>query len=236
MRNAATRVNALPRSSWADYDNGLISKGGGIFPRSMKAIKLSPQARAVLDIAETSLEPTALITAILKSPADLIWSMVVHDGKEPRIPVASMPGMERLNVAEAAKAAASHTGSLAGSAKVYGAAFQQAGVVQASDLNNLFDRTLALSLMPPLKGTNVLLVTNGGGVGVHWPSGGGLPQAARRPQQRHELAGCISVDHHHIDPLLMFHLDRVYKFGCGQRQMELQHPQTKNPLWEGVCW
>ncbi|MFH1524108.1 MAG: acetate--CoA ligase family protein, partial [Chloroflexota bacterium] len=43
---------------------------------------------------------------------------------------------------------------------------QQAGVVQASDLNNLFDRTLALSLQPPLKGNNVLLITNGGGVGV----------------------------------------------------------------------
>ncbi len=70
------------------------------------------------------------------------------------------------NSAHGAAAAASHTGSLAGSSKVYDAAFQQAGVVQASDLNNLFDRTLALSLMPPLKGTNVLLVTNGGGVGV----------------------------------------------------------------------
>ncbi len=68
--------------------------------------------------------------------------------------------------AHGAAAAASHTGSLAGSAKVYGAAFQQAGVVQASDLNNLFDRTLALSLMPPMKGDNVLIVTNGGGVGV----------------------------------------------------------------------
>ena len=65
-----------------------------------------------------------------------------------------------------AAAAASHTGSLAGSTKIYGAAFQQAGVVQASDLNNLFDRTLSLSLMPPLKGSNLLLVTNGGGVGV----------------------------------------------------------------------
>ena len=70
------------------------------------------------------------------------------------------------NSTHGAAAAASHTGSLAGSSKVYDAAFQQAGVVQASDLNNLFDRTLALSLMPPLKGTNVLLVTNGGGVGV----------------------------------------------------------------------
>jgi porphobilinogen synthase len=39
------------------------------------------------------------------TPHDLIWSMVVHDGPEPRIPVASMPGMERLSVKEAAKAA-----------------------------------------------------------------------------------------------------------------------------------
>ena len=65
-----------------------------------------------------------------------------------------------------AAAAASHTGSLAGAAKVYNAAFQQAGVVVASDLDNLFDRTLALSLQPPMKGDNLLIITNGGGVGV----------------------------------------------------------------------
>ncbi len=68
--------------------------------------------------------------------------------------------------AHGAAAAASHTGSLAGAVKVYGAAFQQAGVVQASDLNNLFDRTLALSLQPPLPKENLLIITNGGGVGV----------------------------------------------------------------------
>jgi len=68
--------------------------------------------------------------------------------------------------AHGAAAAASHTGSLAGAVKVYGAAFQQAGVVQASDLNNLFDRTLALSLQPPLRGEQLLVITNGGGVGV----------------------------------------------------------------------
>ena len=55
---------------------------------------------------------------------------------------------------------------LAGAAKVYNAAFQQAGIVQASDLDNLFDRTLALSLQPTMKGDNLLIVTNGGGVGV----------------------------------------------------------------------
>ena len=68
--------------------------------------------------------------------------------------------------AHGAAAAASHTGSLAGAAKVYGAAFQQAGIIQAPSLDNLFDRTLALSLQPPMKGDNLLILTNGGGVGV----------------------------------------------------------------------
>ncbi len=68
--------------------------------------------------------------------------------------------------AHGAAAAASHTGSLAGAAKIYSAAFQQAGIVQAGDLDNLFDRTLALSLQPPMKGNNLLIITNGGGVGV----------------------------------------------------------------------
>ncbi|MEO0816531.1 MAG: porphobilinogen synthase [Pseudomonadota bacterium] len=39
------------------------------------------------------------------TPADLIWSIVVHDGAKPRIPVESMPGNDRLSVDEAAKAA-----------------------------------------------------------------------------------------------------------------------------------
>jgi len=68
--------------------------------------------------------------------------------------------------AHGAAAAASHTGSLAGAAKIYGSAFAQAGVIQASDLDNLFDRTLALSSQPPMKGDNMLILTNGGGVGV----------------------------------------------------------------------
>lgn len=68
--------------------------------------------------------------------------------------------------AHGAAAAASHTGSLAGAAKIYTSAFKQAGVIQASDLNNLFDRTLTLSQQPPMKGDNLLVLTNGGGVGV----------------------------------------------------------------------
>ena len=39
------------------------------------------------------------------TPADLIWSLIVHDGDAPRIPIDSMPGIDRLNVEEAATAA-----------------------------------------------------------------------------------------------------------------------------------
>lgn len=68
--------------------------------------------------------------------------------------------------AHGAAAAASHTGSLAGSQNIYDAAFKQAGAIQATDLGDLFDCTLALSLQPPMTGDNLLVITNGGGVGV----------------------------------------------------------------------
>ncbi|MGK2911822.1 MAG: NAD-glutamate dehydrogenase domain-containing protein, partial [Sphingobium sp.] len=67
------RMFALPRSSWDDYDKSLISKGGGIFPRSMKSITLTPEVQALLGVAESQMDPTALISAILRSPADLLW-------------------------------------------------------------------------------------------------------------------------------------------------------------------
>ena len=68
-----TRMFALPRSSWADYDQALISRGGGVFPRDAKSIKLSKQAQAALGIEAKELEPEALITAILLAPVDLLW-------------------------------------------------------------------------------------------------------------------------------------------------------------------
>jgi glutamate dehydrogenase len=67
------RLYELPRSSWDDYDRKLISKGGGVFPRSQKAIPLSPQVRAALAIEAESADPDTLISAILKSPVDLLW-------------------------------------------------------------------------------------------------------------------------------------------------------------------
>ncbi len=65
-----------------------------------------------------------------------------------------------------AKAAASHTGSLAGNIHLYETAFKYAGIISADGLEDGFDKALALSLQPPLKGDNVVVVTNGGGAGV----------------------------------------------------------------------
>jgi len=67
------RMFELPRSSWEDYNANLISKGGGVYSRDLKRIKLSKKAREMLGIAEAEIEPDALISAILKSQVDLLW-------------------------------------------------------------------------------------------------------------------------------------------------------------------
>ncbi|MEO0031244.1 MAG: hypothetical protein RIS94_1002 [Pseudomonadota bacterium] len=67
------RMFALPRSSWDDYDKALISEGGGVFPRSLKAIPLSPQVQQMLGVSVAEIDPDSLISLILRSPVDLLW-------------------------------------------------------------------------------------------------------------------------------------------------------------------
>ncbi|KAA2237111.1 NAD-glutamate dehydrogenase [Salinarimonas soli] len=68
-----TRLFALPRSSWADYDGSLISAGGGVFSRSAKSIPLSAPARALLGLDKAEATPAEVMNAILKAPVDLLW-------------------------------------------------------------------------------------------------------------------------------------------------------------------
>ncbi len=68
------RLFDLPRSSWADYSPELISSGGGVFPRSAKAIALSDEMAKVLGCDVGSYTPNDLIKAILKAPVDLLWN------------------------------------------------------------------------------------------------------------------------------------------------------------------
>jgi glutamate dehydrogenase len=67
------RMFELPRSSWEDYNPDLISKGGGVYSRASKSIKLSKKARELLGIEDKAIEPDALISAILKAKVDLLW-------------------------------------------------------------------------------------------------------------------------------------------------------------------
>ena len=69
-----TRLFALPRSGWDDYDRKLISHGGGIFARSAKSIAIAPEVRKLLDLTASTVSPNELIQAILKSRVDLLWN------------------------------------------------------------------------------------------------------------------------------------------------------------------
>jgi acetyltransferase len=67
---------------------------------------------------------------------------------------------------QGAKAAATHTGALAGSDAVYDAAFRRAGLLRVSDLDELFDAVETLGRLRPFSGDRLAILTNGGGIGV----------------------------------------------------------------------
>ena len=68
------RMFDLPRSSWADYNSALISKGGGVFERSAKSIALSPEVQAWLGVTHEQMAPNDLIRTILQAEADLLYN------------------------------------------------------------------------------------------------------------------------------------------------------------------
>jgi glutamate dehydrogenase len=70
------RLFELPRSSWEEYDKTLLSQGGGIFPRTAKAIQLNSHIREALGIEGNiaKMTPADLMRAILKAPVDLLWN------------------------------------------------------------------------------------------------------------------------------------------------------------------
>ena len=67
------RLFEMPGSSWADYDHKLLSKGGAIFARDQKSVKLTPQIKHLLGLEDDELAPDDLIRAVLLAQADLLW-------------------------------------------------------------------------------------------------------------------------------------------------------------------
>jgi len=68
------RLFELGRSAWSDYDEELISEGGGVFERTAKSIPISEQVREVLGIEAEECSPVELIQAILRAPVDLLFN------------------------------------------------------------------------------------------------------------------------------------------------------------------
>ncbi|HTQ13835.1 MAG TPA: NAD-glutamate dehydrogenase [Rhizomicrobium sp.] len=67
------RMFDLPRSSWADYDRSLISRGGGVFDRAVKEIALSPEMKKITGIAKDRAPPADVMKALIRAEADLLW-------------------------------------------------------------------------------------------------------------------------------------------------------------------
>ena len=67
------RLFNLPRSTWMDYDQTLISEGGGIFERSAKSIPMTAQMKTLTGLSRDEITPDELIHALLKSECDLLW-------------------------------------------------------------------------------------------------------------------------------------------------------------------
>lgn len=67
------RLFDLPRSAWTDYNEKLISKGGGIFDRSAKSLPISKEMKELFDIKEDKLTPVELLRAIVLADVELLW-------------------------------------------------------------------------------------------------------------------------------------------------------------------
>lgn len=68
------RLFNLPGCSWEDFDMSLVSEGGGLFNRSAKSIKLTPQIKKMIGTQKQTMAPNDLIQAILKMKVDLFWN------------------------------------------------------------------------------------------------------------------------------------------------------------------
>ncbi len=66
--------NDPENGSWADYDKNLISKGGGVFDRTAKSIKVSKQMKDLYEIENDTITPNELIIKLLKAEVDLLWN------------------------------------------------------------------------------------------------------------------------------------------------------------------
>ena len=132
--------------------SGLVSVGDMAdvdFDDLLDWFAIDPATRAILMYVEAIGDAKAFMSAA-RAAARVKPVIVIKSGRS-RI---------------AAKAAATHTGSLAGADDVYGAAFRRAGVLRVNDIEELFAAADTLGRVAPFAGDRLAVLTNGGGLGV----------------------------------------------------------------------
>jgi len=114
-----------------------------------------------------------LIDYFAKDPETKVIGLYIEAVKDGRAFMNSMKACDKpilvvkAGISQAgARATASHTGSMAGSDKIYSAAINQAGGIRCRDVVELFDMAKALVGQPPAQGNRIGIVTNGGGLGI----------------------------------------------------------------------
>lgn len=132
--------------------SGLVSVGDMAdvdFADLLDWFALDPATRAILLYVEAIGDAKRFMSAA-RAAARVKPVIVIKSGRHPR----------------AAKAAATHTGALAGADAVYDAAFRRAGLLRVRDIDELFDAAEALGRVRPFPGNRLAILTNGGGIGV----------------------------------------------------------------------
>ncbi|TSA23279.1 CoA-binding protein [bacterium] len=117
----------------------------------MRYLKNDPKTKVILVYLEEITDGIALMNAARE---------IISESGKPVLVLKS--GRTR----EGAAAAASHTGSLAGSDEVCDAAFRQAGIIRCSTIEEMFHNAIALAYQPLPRGKRVAIITNAGGPGV----------------------------------------------------------------------
>jgi acyl-CoA synthetase (NDP forming) len=143
----------------------------------------------------------------------------------------------KVGVTEAgSKAAASHTGSIAGSDKIYDAAFKQAGVIRAGDAAEMFDFVKGFLYCPLPKGQNMGIVSNSGGVAVETADRlveNGLSIPTLNAAAQEELKGVIPAFGNAKNPVdLTANLD-VWKLGQAA-EIVLKQPEIDGVITIGL--
>ncbi|MEM2110832.1 MAG: bifunctional acetate--CoA ligase family protein/GNAT family N-acetyltransferase [Candidatus Bathyarchaeia archaeon] len=141
---------------WAVHANVgfscFVSVGGMIdvdFADLIDYFGSDPETRSIVLFIESIKEPRKFMSAARRF-AGTKPIIVVKAGKTP----------------EGMKAAASHTGAIAGEDAIYNAFFERAGIVRVEEISDLFNCSEILAMQPPPRGKNLAIITNAGGPGV----------------------------------------------------------------------